>query len=91
MATLTVGDVLQVIQTWDAPLASVAQNVWHLVMVSGAGADSDLVLPAVLTQQQVAFANIVAEVADEFSVTLHELRLWDAVAKRFACRGSRQS
>lgn len=83
MAALIIGDILEVIQTWDTPLASVAQNVWHLVMESGAGADSDDILPAVLTQQQVAFANIGAEVNDEFSVTLHELRLWDGVAKRF--------
>jgi hypothetical protein len=83
MAALAIGDVLQVIQTWDTPLASVAQNVWHLLMKSGAGADSDDILPAVLTQQQVAFANIAAELNNGFSVTLHELRLWDAVAKRF--------
>lgn len=83
MAAIAIGDIVQVIQTWDAPLASVAQNVWHLVMVSGAGGDTDDILPAVLTQQQVAFANIGAEIADEFSVTLHELRLWDGIAKRF--------
>ncbi len=83
MAALAIGDIVQVIQTWDTPLASVAQNVWHLVMVSGAGGDSDDVLPAVLTQQQVAFANISAETNLEFEVVLHELRKWDAVAKRF--------
>ena len=83
MAALAIGDIVQVIQTWDTPLASVAQNVWHLVMVSGAGADSDDILPAVLTQQQVAFVNIAAEINLEFEVVLHELRKWDAVAKRF--------
>ncbi len=83
MAALAIGDVVQIIQTWDTPLASVAQNVWHLVMVSGAGADSDDILPAVLTQQQVAFVNIAAEIHSQFEVVLHELRLWDAVAKRF--------
>lgn len=83
MAALAIGDILQIIQTWDTPLASVAQNVWHLVMASGAGADSDDILPAVLTQQQVAFVNIAAEIHTGFEVVLHELRLWDAVAKRF--------
>ncbi len=83
MAALAIGDILQVIQTWDTPLASVAQNVWHLLMVSGAGADSDDILPAVLTQQQVAFTNINAELNSGFEVVLHELRKWDAIAKRF--------
>ncbi len=83
MTALAIGNILQVIQTWDTPLASVAQNVWHLLMKSGAGADSDDILAAVLTQQIVAFANISAELNDGFSVVLHELRLWDAVAKRF--------
>jgi len=83
MATLNIGDVVQVIQTWDTPLASVAQNVWHLTMVSGAGADSALILPAVLTQQQVAFANVVAEINNLFAVVLHELRLWDFTLNRF--------
>lgn len=83
MAALVIGDVVEVVQTWDTPLASVAQNVWHLVMVSGAGADSDDILPAVLTQQQVAFAFVAAEVNTGFSVVLHELRKWNTTTKRF--------
>lgn len=83
MATLNIGDVLQLIQTWDTPLASVAQNVWHLIMVSGAGADSDDILAAVLTQQQTAFAEIEGELNNQFEVVLIEGRQWDFVNDRF--------
>lgn len=83
MAALTIGDVIQIIQTWDTPTASVAQNVWHLVMASGAGADSDDVLAAVLTQQQTAFAEIAARVSDDYEAVLLEARLWDFVNDRF--------
>lgn len=88
MAALVVGDVLEIIQTWDAPLASVAQNVWHLKMVSGAGADSDDVLAAVLVQQQVAFALIEDRVGNEFEATLLEARKWDFTLNRFDGVGS---
>ena len=88
MAALIVGDVLEIIQTWDTPLASVAQNVWHLKMVSGAGADSDDVLAAVLTQQQVAFADIDDRIAEEFEVVLLEARKWDFTLNRFDGVGS---
>lgn len=83
MTTINIDDVLQVIQTWDTPLASVAQNVWHLKMVSGAGADSADIIAAVLTQQQVAIAEITAHISDAFSVDLYEMRLWDFVLNRF--------
>ena len=83
MATLTVGDIVQVVQTWDTPLSSVAQNVWHLEMVSGAGADSSLLLPAILTQQQVAFADITLAVDDHFEVVQHDLLLYDFAVHRF--------
>ncbi len=88
MAPLIVGDVLEIIQTWDTPLASVAQNVWHLKMISGAGADSDDVLAAVLTQQQVAFAFIDARIAVEFEAVLLEARKWDLALNRFDGVGS---
>ncbi len=83
MPALAIGDVLEVVQTWDTPLASVAQNVWHLKMVSGAGADSDDILAAVETQQQVGFALVEAHVNDEFNVSLFELRKWDFILNRF--------
>ncbi len=83
MATIVVDDVLQVVQTWDAPLVSVAQNVWHLIMKSGAGADSADIMTAILTQQQVAFAAIEDTINDEFSITLLELRQWDFTLDRF--------
>jgi len=83
MVALITGDVLEVVQTWDTPLASVAQNVWHLEMVSGAGSDSDDILAQVLTQQQVGFALVEAHINDEFSVSLYELRKWDFILKRF--------
>lgn len=83
MATINVGDVLEVIQTWDTPLASVAQNVWHLIMISGAGADSADVAAAVLTQQQVAMPEVEDHVSDEFNVNNYELRLWDTTLERY--------
>lgn len=83
MTVINIGDVLQIIQTWDAPLASVAQNVWHLEQVSGVGANSDVILAAVLTQQQVAFALIEDRISDEFSVSLLEMRQWDFTLNRF--------
>lgn len=83
MAALSIGDVMQVVQTWDTPLASVAQNVWHLEMVSGAGGDTDDVLAQVLTQQQVAYALVEDEFSSEFEAVLLELRLYDVVNHRF--------
>lgn len=88
MAALVVGDVLEIIQTWDTPLASVAQNVWHPKMISGAGADSDDVLAAVLTQQQIAFALIDDRIAEEFEAILLEARKWDFTLNRFDGVGS---
>lgn len=88
MASIVVGDVLEIIQTWDTPLASVAQNVWHLKMISGAGADTDDVLAAVLTQQQVAFALIDDRIAVEFEAVLLEARKWDFTLNRFDGVGS---
>ncbi len=83
MASLAIGDVLQCVLTWDTPLASIAQNVWHYVMVSGAGADSDDLMPAILTQQQVAFALVDDQISDQFEGTLLELRKYDFVLSRF--------
>ncbi len=88
MTTLTQGDVLQIIQTWDCPLASKALNVWHLEMVSGVGADSDDVLAGILSQQQVAVSEVEAGLNDEFSVSLIEARLWDFTLHRFDGIGS---
>lgn len=83
MATVNIGDVLQIIQTWATPLASVAQNVWHLEMKTGAGADSSAIMAAVETQQNVAFADIQDEINDEFSIILYEMRRWDFALNRF--------
>lgn len=88
MATINIDDVLQIVQTWDTPLVSVAQNVWHLIMISGAGADSDDILAAVETQQETAFAAISAFINDGFSVSLYELRRWDFALNRFDGVGS---
>lgn len=88
MATLTIGDIIEVVLTWDTPLASVAQNVWHYKMVSGAGADSDDLVAAVLTQQQVAFAEIDSVINDEFEGVLLEFRLYDFGLSRFDGIGS---
>lgn len=83
MAVINIDDVLQIVQTWDAPLASVAQNVWHLIQVSGVGANSDVILQAVADQQATAFGLMESRISDEFSVSLFEMRQWDFTLKRF--------
>ncbi len=83
MATLNIGDVVQIIMTWDAPSVSVAQNVWHYLMASGAGADSDDLLAGVLTNQQVAFAALAARISTQYEAILLEARVWDFVNDRF--------
>lgn len=83
MASLVTGDVLQCVLTWDTPLASIAQNVWHYEMVSGAGADSADLMAAILTQQQVAFALVDDQISNQFEGTLLELRLYDFALSRF--------
>lgn len=83
MATLNIGDIVQIVQTWDTPLVSVAQNVWHMIMGTGAGADSDDLLADILTQQQVAFAEVEDGISDEFEVVLFEARVWDFTNHRF--------
>ena len=88
MADINVGDVVQIIQTWDTPLVSVAQNVWHLVMASGAGADTDDILAAVLTQQQIAWALVDDNMSNQFEAVLLEARVWDFVNNRFDGVGS---
>lgn len=86
--TFNIGDIAQVVQTWDAPLASVAQNVWHLKMVSGAGAEPSDLLADILTQQQVAFADIEDEISGFFEVILLELLQYNFVTHRFEGVGS---
>ncbi len=83
MATVNIGDVVQIVQTWDCPVAAVAQNVWHLFMESGAGADTDDVLAAVLTQQQIAIGQINLNLNDGYEAVLLEARVWDFVNHRF--------
>jgi len=83
MADIMVGDVVQVVQTWDTPLESVAQNVWHLIMESGAGADPDDLATAVLQNQQAGFGGVEDYLSDEFEVVLIELRQWDFTLHRF--------
>lgn len=83
MAALAIGDVVEIVLTWDTPLVSVAQNVWHMQMVSGAGGDTDDLLAPVLTQLQVAFAVLDDSISDEFAGVLLELRKWDFVNDRW--------
>ncbi len=83
MATLQIGDILEVVLTWDTPLASVAQNVWHYIMVSGADADSDDLLDEINTQIDVAFGSIEGYISDDFQGVLYELRKYDFVNSRF--------
>lgn len=86
--TINVDDVVQVIQTWDTPLASVAQNVWHLIMISGAGIEPDDLLAGILTNQQVAFTNVEDDIYQGFEAVLLELRQWDFTNNRFDGVGS---
>lgn len=88
MAALAIGDVVQAVLTWDTPLASVAQNVWHYTMLSGAGADSEVLLPAIHTQQQVAFANMSGHINSGFEGVLLEIRKYDFALSRFDGVGS---
>lgn len=88
MATLTPGAVIETILTWDTSLASVAQNVWHYIMVSGTTVDSDDLLAAILTQQQVAFAIVDSHVSNAFAGVLLEIREWDFTFNRFDGIGS---
>ena len=83
MATLQVGDILEVVLTWDAPLAAVAQNVWHYEMVSGADADSDDLLDEINTNTDVAYGSVEDYISDEYQGVLYELRKYDFVAHRF--------
>lgn len=66
--TIDVGDVLQVVQTWTTPGNEVAQNVWHLEMVSGAGADEVDILAALNTQQDVAMGAIDSYINTGFEI-----------------------
>lgn len=88
MTTFNQGDFAEVVLTWDTPLVSVAQNVWHLEMVSGAGADSDDILAELLNRMQVVFAFMEDHVSTEFEAVLLELRKWDDVNERFDGVGS---
>lgn len=85
--TINVGDVVQVVVSWEAANTELAQNVWHMEMVSGAGADPADVLDAIRTQYRVAFADLDDVIANDWSITQYELlqrdtalHQWDGVS-----------
>jgi len=85
--TINIGDNVQVVVTWAAALLELAQNVWHMEMTSGAGADEVDILTAIRTQYRVAFADIDDIIANEWSVVQYDLlkrdkslHQWDGVA-----------
>lgn len=81
--TIDVDDVVRVVLTWDAPLATLAQNVWHMQMVSGAGADPADVLDDLHTQWTVAMGDLQGHLSEEYSAVLFELFQWDYALHQF--------
>lgn len=77
--TLAVGDILEIVATWDTPLASVAQNVWHYEMVSGAGADEADFLVGVKSNWDIAFNALDEDIHEDFAAILLEGFVRDAV------------
>lgn len=88
MATFNIGDIAEMVMTYDTPLASVAQNVWHYKMVSGAGADSDDILDAAKVKVDTGWLHIEDDISDEFEAVLLEIRKYDFVNHRFDGVGS---
>lgn len=88
MATFNIGDIAEVVMTYDTPLVSVAQNVWHYKMVSGAGADSDDILDAIETKLNAGWLHIEDDISDEFEAVILELRKYDFTLHRFDGVGS---
>jgi len=74
--TLAVGDVCRVAITYSAPQASVAQNVMHWEMISGAGASESNFIGGVVTRLNAAWAEI-----DGFINDGYEMQQMDAWAR----------
>lgn len=77
--TVMVGDAVQVVMTWVGFGSEIAQNVWHMEMISGAGAAPADILTAIRTQVRVAFAAFPANVSDHWSITQYDLLQRDKV------------
>lgn len=75
--TVSIDDVVRVVMSWAAPNAQLAQNVWHLKMVSGAGASEANILTAVETQMQTMWGAISSNATSSYSADLLELFNWD--------------
>lgn len=87
--TVDIGDVLRVVLTWDTPLASLAQNVWHMVMTGGTPPTLGQILTELETQYTVAWAELDMEINEEFEPVLFELfqrdvalHQWDGIGQR---------
>ena len=81
--TINIGDVIQVVTTWAGALGEAAQNVWHMEQVSGAGSDEADVLTAIRTQYRVAFADIVGDIANDWTVVQYDLLVRDTTAHQW--------
>lgn len=87
--TIDIGDVIRVVLTWDTPLASLAQNVWHMEMTSGTPVGETATLAALDTQYAVAFAEIDQEINDEFEAVQFEIFKWDFTLHQWDGAGAR--
>lgn len=87
--TIAIGDVVRVVLTWGVPLGTLAQNVWHMKMLSGAGAEPEDVLDSLDTQYTTAFSDIDQEINEEFSPELLELFQWDFTLHQWNGVGSK--
>lgn len=81
--TINIGDHVQVVLSWAAYAGELAQNVWHMEMISGAGADEADILDAIRTQYRVAFADITGEIANDWSIVQYDLLKRDKVAHQW--------
>lgn len=80
---ISIGDILRVAVTGTSPGAGVFQNVWHLEMATGADPDPGLVLAAISDNWELAFAEIDARVAGDYSWDLFELWQRDTINQRW--------
>lgn len=83
MGTILANDVMRVVAEWDAPQGTVAQLVWHYVVKTGSGVQSLTLLDAILTNLQVAWADIEDVVSDLYTGATISWSKWDFTLNRF--------
>lgn len=87
--TIAIDDVVRVVLTWTAPLATIAQNVWHMVNTGGGGGALSDLLDDIETQYTVAFADLDLQVSEEYEATLLEMFRWDFTLHQWDGVGNR--